>query len=79
VGQPTRQRRDVDLFVGALKEINLLPSDAYATSDGEPDFARAAATIAELRDVLPVVVTHQLPPAVVAKAFRFAAGKSTAR
>ena len=73
----TFARTEVDLFAAALKEITLLPSYAYATSDGVPDFARAADTIAELRDVLPAVVTHQLPLADVARAFDIAADKST--
>jgi threonine dehydrogenase-like Zn-dependent dehydrogenase len=73
----TFPRREVDLFVAALKEITLLPSYAYATTDGDPDFARAAATIAELRDVLPAVVTHRLPLDDVSEAFRIAADKST--
>jgi threonine dehydrogenase-like Zn-dependent dehydrogenase len=73
----TFPRRDVDLFVAALKEITLIPSYAYAMSDGESDFARAAATIAELRDLLPAVVTHQLPLADAGDALRIAADKST--
>ena len=73
----TFPRREVDLFVAALKEITLLPSYAYATSDGESDLARAAASIAELRDVLPAVVTHRLPLTDVAEALRIAADKST--
>jgi threonine dehydrogenase-like Zn-dependent dehydrogenase len=73
----TFPRRDVDLFVATLKEVALLPSYAYAMSDGEPDFARAAGVIAELRDVLPGVVTHRLPLADVADAFDLAADKST--
>ena len=73
----TFPRRDVDLFVSTLKEIRLLPSYAYALSEGEPDFVRAATAIAELRDVLPAVVTHQLPLADVADAFRIAADKAT--
>ncbi|MET0457768.1 MAG: alcohol dehydrogenase catalytic domain-containing protein [Ilumatobacteraceae bacterium] len=73
----TFPRREVDLFAAALKEVTLIPSYAYATSDGEPDFARAVATVAELRDVLPAVVTHELPLADVAEAFGIAADKST--
>jgi threonine dehydrogenase-like Zn-dependent dehydrogenase len=73
----TFPRRDVDLFVSTLKEIRLLPSYAYAMSEGEPDFTRAAATIAELREVLPPVVTHQMPLTDVAGAFRTAADKTT--
>ena len=73
----TFPRRDVDLFAAALKEVKLLPSYAYASSDGQPDFLRAADLIAELRDVLPPVVTHQLPLREVAEAFRIAADKST--
>src|SRR5262249_4006909 len=48
----TFPRRDVDLFVATLKEVALLPSYAYAMSDGVPDFGRGAAAIDELRDVL---------------------------
>ena len=73
----TFPRTEVDLFAAALKEITLLPSYAYATSEGVPDFARAADAIAELRDVLPAVVTHQLPLTDVARAFDIAADKST--
>jgi len=73
----TFPRREVDLFAAALKEITLIPSYAYASSDGEPDFARAVDAIAELRDVLPAVVTHELALTDVADAFRIAADKST--
>ena len=73
----TFPRTEVDLFAAALKEIMLLPSYAYATSEGVPDFARAADAIAELRDVLPAVVTHLLPLTEVARAFDIAADKST--
>ena len=73
----TFPRTAVDLLVAALKEITLLPSYAYASSDGEPDFARAADMLAVLRDVLPAVVTHRLPLMDVAAAFEIAADKST--
>ncbi len=73
----TFPRREVDLFVSTLKEIRLLPSYAYATTEGEPDFIRAATAIAELRDVLPAVVTHLMPLGDVAGAFRTAADKAT--
>jgi threonine dehydrogenase-like Zn-dependent dehydrogenase len=73
----TFPRTEVDLFAAALKEITLLPSYAYAVSDGVPDFARAADAIAELRDVLPAVVTHRLALTAVAEAFETAADKST--
>ena len=73
----TFPRREVDLFVAALKEITLVPSYAYATSDGRSDWSGAAAAIADLRDVLPVVVTHHVPLADVTTAFDIAADKST--
>ena len=73
----TFPRREVDLFAAALKEITLVPSYAYARSDGESDWARAAAAVADLRDVLPAVVTHEVPLADVASAFAIAADKST--
>jgi len=73
----TFPRREVDLFAAALKEVTLVPSYAYARSDGESDWARAAAAVADLRDVLPAVVTHHVPLADVATAFAIAADKST--
>jgi threonine dehydrogenase-like Zn-dependent dehydrogenase len=73
----TFPRREVDLFSAALKEVTLVPSYAYAQSDGESDWTRAAAAIADLRAVLPAVVTHQVPLADVAAAFGIAADKST--
>jgi len=73
----TFPRREVDLFAAALKEVTLIPSYAYATTDGQSDWARAAATIADLREVLPAVVTHQLPLTDVAEALRIAGDKST--
>jgi threonine dehydrogenase-like Zn-dependent dehydrogenase len=73
----TFPRREVDLFSAALKEITLVPSYAYASSDGQSDWARAATAVADLRDVLPVVVTHQVPLADVARAFAIAGDKST--
>ena len=53
-----------------------MPSYAYAQSGGESDW-RAAAALADLRDVLPTVVTHRVPLADVATAFEIAADKST--
>ena len=73
----TFPRRDVDLLVTTLKELTLVSSYAYAMSDGVPDFTRAAATIAELGDVLAPVVTHRFPLSDVAAAFETAADKST--
>jgi threonine dehydrogenase-like Zn-dependent dehydrogenase len=73
----TFPRREVDLFSAALKEVTLIPSYAYATSEGQSDWARAAETIADLRDVLPAVVTHQLPLTDVVEALRIAGDKST--
>ena len=73
----TFRKVPVDLFAASLKELTLLPSYAYATSDGVSDFARAADAISELRDVLPAIVTHELPLTDVAAAFDIAADKST--
>ena len=73
----TFPRREVDLFVAALKEITLVPSYAYAMSDGRSDWAGAATAIADLREVLPTVVTHQLPLTDVVEALRIAGDKST--
>lgn len=73
----TFPRRDVDLFASTLKEIRLLPSYAYASSDGEPDFVRAATVITELREVLPAVVSHRVALPAVADAFHIAADKTT--
>jgi threonine dehydrogenase-like Zn-dependent dehydrogenase len=73
----TFPRVDIDWLAAALKEITIRPSYAYATSDGEADFARGATALAELRDVLPPVVTHRLPLGDVTAAFDVAADKST--
>ena len=73
----TFPRREVDLFVAALKEVTLVPSYAYAMTDGESDWARAASSLADLRDVLPAVVTHHLPLTDVGEALRIAGDKST--